>query len=396
LTESHAGGTYHPEDKSIHISMAALNSPRAGPFDPGNMIFVLGHELQHGFNAATIKQAETTCGTALQTIAKSHGLRHDYTPAIAGLLAANRRDEAGAEIAGWNAVVSAVKAEKPHPTLEDIYRKAPSRMADFINTRHTPYTLKPNLSLNDDLTLSPTHAGVDNVEGIGQNYFDQQLTSPYGLGHYGDSDYANFYGASAVGWAVAMERTYNPPGPGGETPRMAVNLAQLHLDRQQLERDGLDLGQNHQPMPFYDLSQTPPRLDHFHHTAQTHVYEPVTQDQPQHAAPEQQHASPGDDSPRAGQAGSALRLDPDLQRIFNAGLSGDGAKIDAAFEQCTSNYLNTAQGLAFNAEARVAARLPEETLDKVTAHNVLPEAKPNHINNPQQTAHEEPDMGWSR
>jgi hypothetical protein len=275
LTDPHAGGTYHPNDKAIHFSLVSLTtpSPAHDPFQPGEATFVLGHELQHSFNAAEIAEANRNFGTAIETTAKSASLLHDYTPAIADLLAANRRDEASAELAGWNAIISAVKADRNEPTLKDIYNKAPGRMADFFEKSERfpyTYTLKSNLSLNDDFTLSATHEGVDNVEAMGQNFFDK-APSEAKLGRHGNSDYANFYGTSALDWAMATERAFNPPRHGVEAPRMALNLAQLHLARQLLEENGLDLRNNTQPLPYQDLGSMPPTLDHFHHTLQTHT-----------------------------------------------------------------------------------------------------------------------------
>ena len=154
-------------------------------------IFTLGHELQHGFNHAATMQAYATFQKEAMQATKSH---HDYTAAIGNLIAANRRDEAGAEIAGWNAVVSMVKTTHSNPTLEDVYKAQPARLSDFIvvsRASTTAYTLKPNLILNADFTLSPT---PDNLEAMGQNFFDK-IPDDTRLGALGNSDYANYYGA---------------------------------------------------------------------------------------------------------------------------------------------------------------------------------------------------------
>ncbi|MCF5992850.1 hypothetical protein L2230_25470, partial [Xanthomonas perforans] len=83
--------------------------------------------------------------TEARTIART---THDYTSAAEKVIASNREDESRAEIAGWNATLSRVKGSTPQPTLEDIYRAAPGRMRDFIDTaagsQGLVYTLKPN------------------------------------------------------------------------------------------------------------------------------------------------------------------------------------------------------------------------------------------------------------
>lgn len=157
LAHANAGGEYSPAHKEMRLPLTKLTSPP----DVGDMTFVLGHELQHGFNAASVRQAGIDFARDVRSIANSKGAIHDYTPAMAKLLAESRQDEASAEIAGWNAIVSAVKATNPNPALADIYNKAPGRLNDFIDvsgpSHNQVYSLKPNLaqSLNSDMTMPP-------------------------------------------------------------------------------------------------------------------------------------------------------------------------------------------------------------------------------------------------
>ncbi len=274
LTHANAGGEYDGQSKTMRLPLAMLTPPPGLlPFDAGEPAFVLGHELQHGFNhAATTQAYQTFFNDARQKAQEPTGPR-DYTVATRNLIVANRRDEAGAEIAGWNSIVDRVKGTNPNPSLQDIYEEQPGRMRDFIDQSGTSpnytYSLKPNLTLNADFTLSATAA---NLEAMGQNYFDKPPINPGGLGHHGNSDYANYYGAYAVGVAAELERHYNPSQPGVTSPQMALDLPQLRLTEKLMEENGINLGTNTQPMPYFDSSTTPPTAGLFQHTRTTHQH----------------------------------------------------------------------------------------------------------------------------
>lgn len=275
LMHANAGGEYDGQNKVMRLPLGMLTTPPTGqlPFDAGEPTFVLGHELQHGFNHAATTQAYQTFFNEVRQKAQELAGPRDYTAATASLIVANRRNEAGAEIAGWNAIVDRVKSTNPNPTLQDIYEQQPGRMKDFIDRMGSnpnySYSLKPNLTVNSDLTLTATPS---NLGAMGKNYFDKPPISPGGLGHHGNSDYANYYGAYAVGVVTDLERHYNPPQPGATTPRMALDLPQLRLTEKLMEENGINLGTNTQPMPYFDSSTTPPTAGLFQHTRATHQH----------------------------------------------------------------------------------------------------------------------------
>lgn len=282
LTNRNAGGQYNPDPNKLamELPLAKLTTPPPGPqqrdqikLNLGEVTFVLGHELQHGFNRIATKQALTDFANDAGKIAKNAPAPRNYTAPTAALLAQKRRDEAGAEIAGWNAIVSRVKSTNPNPQLQDIYDVQPGRMVDFIdrNGNYPSYThtLKPNLTLNADLTLSATPA---NVEAMGQNYFDKPAKQPGGLGPLGNSDYVNYYGRSPVSFVTQIERHYHPHRPGVTAPQMGLNLSQLRLNEKLLEENGINLGSNQQPIPYYDSSKSPPTAHLFQHTIDTHKH----------------------------------------------------------------------------------------------------------------------------
>jgi hypothetical protein len=276
LTNPNAGGEYDGQNKAMRLPLASLSTPAVGPFQAGNPAFVLGHELQHGFNHAATKQAYQDFRQEITQKAQETTFPHDYTAATSKLIAANRRDEAGSEIAGWNAVVGMVKNSNPNATLKDVYDTSPFRMSDFIDRGGTApnytYAMKPNLTLNADMSLT---ASPVNIEAMGKNYFDKPAVSPGGLGHHGNSDYANYYGAYAIGQAAQMERHYNPLQAGVTPQPIALNLTQLRLNEPLLEQNGINLGTNQQPMPYINTGVTPASQGHFNHTATTHTHVPI-------------------------------------------------------------------------------------------------------------------------
>lgn len=280
---ANAGGSYDGANGTMNLPLSILATPANGSaIDAGEIAFVLGHEVQHGFNHAATTQAYQTFNQGVGQIAKSAAAIHDYTSSVEALIAANRRDEAKAEIAGYNAVVSLARATDPDATLDDVYRLQPGRMADFLrwdSTASPPgYRPHPDLQLNPDMTLAATPG---NVEAMGRHYFDKPGDLS-GLGHHGDSDYANYYGAYAITVIARDERAYAQPLEGG-APRLTLDMTRLRLSESLVEQNGIDLGAVHTPVPYHDSSSTPPTLHHFDHTAATHAYTPIHGTPAEHA-----------------------------------------------------------------------------------------------------------------
>lgn len=278
LANPNAGGEYHPNSQEMHMPLGGLTTPTVpgGPgYNQGEITFVLGHELQHGFNRTATAQAYSNFETALKTQAQQKTGVRDYTDEIDTLIKSNRRDEAGAEIAGFNAIVSAAKVKNPNATLGDIYEMQPGRLADFIDrTGGSPsytYTLKPNLTQNPDMTLT---ANTANLEAMGKNYFDKAAAASK-LGHHGNSDYTNYYGAYAIGRAAIFERHYNPTPAGQVEKPLTLDMKSLKLDEKLVEENGINLGTNTARMPYSDIGQTPAKQGHFDHTSTTHTHVPI-------------------------------------------------------------------------------------------------------------------------
>lgn len=266
---TNAGGTYDGHSKTIHLP-ARILSTASPPNDrrPAELTFVLGHEVQHGFNHPETRRAYAQFETALSAAARGN---HDYTEAIGALLSTNRSDEAASNLAGWNALAGMVKAANPAATLADVYATNP-RAQDFARRSldsPTAYATHSDLAINEDLSITAT---ADNIEGMAKHYFDKPPHLAR-LGHNGNSDYTNYYGAYAVGRASQYEALN--PAPGG-IPPMMINMQQLGLQESLLEQNGISLGEgNPPPQPYLDSGTTPPSLHHFDHTATTHTHVPI-------------------------------------------------------------------------------------------------------------------------
>lgn len=254
---ANAGGTYDGASKTMNLPLSML---APATYDRGEATFVLGHELQHGFNHATTTQAYTTFNADVRAIAQSPNATHDYTTPATALLAANRNDEARAQIAGYNAIVSGVRATNPDATLRDIYNAAPGRMTSFIarDATTTPPTYAMREGLTVDANLAMTASPL-NIEGQGRHYFDQP-GSVSRLGHHGDSDYANYYGAYIASVVSQNERAFAQV-VNGVAPQLTLDMSRLRINEASVERNGVDLGSNQALVPYFDSSTQPsPRI----------------------------------------------------------------------------------------------------------------------------------------
>lgn len=274
------GSTSDGTPRGINLPPLALQTKTAsnpgGKFDPVDMTFVLGHEIQHGFNDAA-KDAATH--RFLQQIAIQAGSRttvHDYSDELREYLAAGRDDEARAQIAGWNALLSREKQRDPYGDGIDLmFNTQNDRVLDFLQPdRRDPSkaVAKPGLTFNPDGSLSPTPA---NVAAMGKHYFDRpsplhaqpgERPVTLGEGRPGPSaDYTNYYGTWAVERIIAAEDRADVRHRGAR-PQIAIDMAGLGLREDLIEMEGLDLGTNRASRPYLDTSRSPAATGHFHHT----------------------------------------------------------------------------------------------------------------------------------
>lgn len=272
-----AGGTYDGSTHTMNLPALGLQTKTTanpqGNFNADDLTFVIGHEIQHGFNHPAKAQATGTLHQQVRQIAGTAAVVHDYSEPTRAYIQAGREDEAKAEIAGWNALLSRKQQGNPSFSLDDMrqWTSASSRTADFIELDITTNTTVPRagLSFNPDNTLSQAPA---NVAAMGQHYFNRPDAGappnqrPLHLGESRKTDYANYYGTYAVETIIAAERQHAQHHPA-VVHKLTLDMAGIGLKENLMEQEGINITINKAtPQPFYDSSQTPAAQGNFHHT----------------------------------------------------------------------------------------------------------------------------------
>lgn len=345
-----------------------------GRFNDTDMTFVLGHEIQHSFNHPAKTQATADFLRDIAAQAQVRAPIHDYTDELRAYIQAGREDEAKAEIAGWNALLSKEKQSNPNSGLAAMYQTRNDRVMDFVerDTATRAINPKPGLVFNQDGTLSQTPG---NIAAMGQHYFDRPSPNyaqpgqrPVSIGEHKDhagnlrptADYPNYYGTWAMEKIVQAEDQANVTFQGAR-PRVTIDMAGLRLREDLIENEGLDLGRNKTPRPYYDSSKTPPALHHFDHTqdgsvspAQDHTYVPATA-----AAPAAAPFGP-DDPAHPDHAmleqirGGVRKIDEGIGKPYDAMSECVSRSLLAACKDNREAYPNAGnQSLAENALGRV-------------------------------------------
>ncbi|MDQ0008430.1 hypothetical protein J2T07_000589 [Luteibacter jiangsuensis] len=265
------GGSFNAPGHAMNLvseSLMTAGPNNVGRYNPHDLTFVIGHEVQHGFNAQTAAQGRAAFVNDVRALAATPTPVHDYTGLVGRYIQGGREDEASAQIAGWNALRSRVEHDQGTVTLADIHKVAPSRADDFIERRQGGYVPHANVQLNADLSMPRTPA---NVAAMGHNYFDRPVHPAPGdtrqamhLGHSGVEDYPNYY----AGWAVAVIGSEEHAVPHrGPLPHIQLNMAHAGLNEAMMEQAGLNLAPSKQAVPYMDSSTQPATPHRFDHTA---------------------------------------------------------------------------------------------------------------------------------
>ncbi len=252
---AHAGGAYDSDHKAIELPLDVLKSSGTNKSDAAELVFVMGHEIQHSFNSTASDKTIDTFRKEVDKVAKSPS-PHDYTPAVKDLIQGYRQDEASAHIGGYNAIASQVLQDNPKATLKDLYNAHPARMEDFIErSGKAPkfsYALKPGLSIESDMTMKTT---PDNVKAMGKYYFDQPPSSAR-IGAKGNQDYPNYYGEWALNTIDDVEKKTLADAKKIDPKATA---ADVHLDMKDLglKKSLLDTGLKFTDSPKKPVVEAP-------------------------------------------------------------------------------------------------------------------------------------------
>jgi hypothetical protein len=231
---ANAGGTYSPDTKTIELPADYLKKAGKDKAAAAELVFVMGHEIQHSFNSTVSDKATDAFIKDVDKIAKGPG-PHDYTNAVKTLIQNYREDEAGAHIGGFNAIASQVMKDNPKAGLKELYNAHPGRMEDFIErSGKAPsfsYALRPGLTLEADNTMKTT---PENVKAMGKHYFDQPPSSAR-LGTKGNQDYPNYYGEWALNVINDAEKRAladaKKVDPKAVAPEVKIDMKSIGLDK---------------------------------------------------------------------------------------------------------------------------------------------------------------------
>ncbi|WP_334179315.1 hypothetical protein [Pseudoxanthomonas sp.] len=235
------GGHYDSSEKAVYVSMDTFTRPDLQDYrDRVDVITsTLGHETGHALNAA--ESRKTLYFVAAQITeeirAAGPGGSADVTPLFSLYQRTARRDEAIAEIEGWNALASRIQyTNDGEISREEMLRRAiPTTGCVSRDKAYVPQ-LARGIVLDQDMHMSDTRlpkAGAINVEPVAQCHFDQSART---LGAQGKADYRNYYGAYLI------EQVGQDTAHWVRPPTIKLDMARLGLDPTQLESTGLNLG----------------------------------------------------------------------------------------------------------------------------------------------------------
>lgn len=194
---------------------------------------ILGHEIAHGLYTVFAADSVTILRAA-DNLAVNGGLVRDYTKLIGNYLASARKNEAVANIGGWNAIVSQMDAEnggRPLTRSEVIERMRLVLPESIRQISPGVFDLEPGITLTAGMRID---AGIaSNVEAFARDHFDK---SSSGLGPFKDTNYLHYYAASIISYVLSTEIDFNH---GQGQSGVHINLSQLGLDESMLERAGL-------------------------------------------------------------------------------------------------------------------------------------------------------------
>lgn len=287
-----AGGRYNPSKQTIDIPLRILNfdkNTQIGSQYYYNSIFVMGHETQHALNQKAF--VHKVWGEFWGNITKESEQRdsiRNYGQHLGNYIAAYRKDEASAQITGFNVIVSALQKENKNLTAETLI-KTTRRMEDFIipenrqtQTKaqfreHYQFNLKNSFELDENNPFleqsGQSKQALLNLEISARNYFDKKAQEAR-LGCYGNSDYTNSYITIALAHAIDLDKSKHKTSfpidmDGFKVPRIAKlneqesNYVVLPLSEKIIEENGLNIRAKNS-IPYID--KTSGKTGTFEHT----------------------------------------------------------------------------------------------------------------------------------
>lgn len=260
LTDNaHEGGHFNDETGTLAISRDAFL-----PQTPGEsrsmvvdrIVSVMGHEVGHGGQAEwrdlELKQFRGSIQTAVWTERDPPNTFMDLTKPVDRYLDFTRKDEAMAEISGWNALADRVRGDRTSVPMQEMLSR------QEVGTHCVERRPDGKLQLADGIQLSPEGNIIvgkpmqqsANLEAVASCHYDLPADQAR-LGKHGDANYRNYYGAYAMD-VVASTVNSAERELGRDADEIRLDMATLKLSSTKLERVGLDL--DGKDMLFTDTS----------------------------------------------------------------------------------------------------------------------------------------------
>ena len=246
------GGHYNDDKRAIYLSpetftRTAFKRDAEARLDA--ITSTLGHETGHALYAEKArKELYFATGSITEGIrAAGPGGEFNATGLVGAYIRDARRNEAQAEMHGWDALASRIEYIKGKPPSRDEMLERIGASTDCVDEIKGIRRLAPGIILDADMHMSDTRlpkAGPINLELVAQCHFDNPRAS---LGAGGAADYTNYYGAYLVQQLADDTRHWVNP------PTVRLDMEKLGLDKAQLESTGLRLGND--GFSFVDSSQ---------------------------------------------------------------------------------------------------------------------------------------------
>lgn len=238
-----AGAAFVEADKAIALGPRIFEE-NASDKRVDKLTFFLAHETEHAHLADWKHRRTATFRNAVDAIASSDAIVHNYTDAAERYLKASRSDETVAEIAGWNALQERVKntTKVGVITPKDMITRADVGTYCVIDGK-----LQPGIQLEPDGRMAANSA---NYNAIGHCHYDMSQNR---LGRMATSDYQNYYGVFVINIIAESER-HHAPLHGKAGTEVFLDMKRLKLDEHKLEANGLDLGGSSTRLRYTDIS----------------------------------------------------------------------------------------------------------------------------------------------
>jgi hypothetical protein len=168
------GAIYDADNSTLSINKNEL-SISTSTKNKFNLIFIVAHETRHALNRDKTLEAKAAIPENLKSqLQSAHG---DLNIPFSSYIAWRRKDEAQAQIAGFNAVVSALEKQGIIPTPENIYNSLPEKTAsffiekEFINNQPT-FKFKNGYFPKNAKNTFLDENNLTTLETAAQNYYD--------------------------------------------------------------------------------------------------------------------------------------------------------------------------------------------------------------------------------